>query len=114
MSEVKTIITREVTVKKITGKPSVDEIINNILSFYSINPTRYMLWDLSEASLELPTSEDLKRIVNIVQVYAQLRIGGKTAIVAPRDLEYYTSKALLLNDEISSIPFAVEVFRGYV
>ncbi len=111
MAEFRTIVTKEMTVKKVSGSATAHEIIRNIVNFYSIHPTLYMLWDLSEASLELLTSEDLRRIADIVQLYAHLRNGGKTAIVAPRDLEYWISKALLTKDNICDIPFEIEVFR---
>ncbi|OPY77217.1 MAG: hypothetical protein A4E65_02815 [Syntrophorhabdus sp. PtaU1.Bin153] len=112
MAQIQTIAAGDVTVKKIIGALTVDEWLRDVDDFFlSHHVTKNLVLDLSEGSLEHLTYDDIIRITDRVRMYAHSRAGGKTAIVAPTDLEYGISRILGAFAKIRAVPFDTQVFR---
>ena len=73
--------------------------------------TKNVVWDLSIGRVEQLTSDDLRSIAELVRTHAHARVGGKTAIVAPHDLEYGMCRMLSTFAELIDIPFDTRTFR---
>ncbi|MGD0584608.1 MAG: hypothetical protein ABSA86_02380 [Oryzomonas sp.] len=111
MAEIKTFISGVLTIRKIIGMVSSDELINALHRYYTGHITKNLLWDLTNGSVDKLTTGDIKHISQLVLQHAQTRIGGKTAIVAPSDVDYGMSRMLNTYAEIGNIPFETQVFR---
>ncbi len=111
MAEIKTVISGEVTMRKIVGVVTADELLNAVLDAYAGHITKDVVWDLSTGSVGQLTSDDLRAIADLVRTHAYTRVGGKTAIVAPADLEYGISRMLSTFGELIDLPLDTQVFR---
>lgn len=62
--------------------------------YRSINPgtTRNILWDLRNTSLASLTASQVTKLADLSVNYSKQRGGGKTAIVAPHDLNFGVAK----------------------
>ena len=112
MAEVKTVIYGDVTIRKIFGVLTFDEIMKILKKSYTRNPTKHSVWDLLEASLKQLKFEDFERLGDFVMQYASLRAGGKTAIVASNDLEYGFGRIIDSLAESKNAPIATRTFRN--
>jgi len=97
------------------GRISTHEMKRAIEAFWEEPElTLDVLWDYRDASLVDLTTVELRELVPVGKVYGhrlEERRGGRTAIVAPGDLEYgmmRVSEALSLMSEYT---FEVNVFR---
>lgn len=111
MAEIKTVVSGDLTIRKITGAITAAELLKAVRQFYAGHITKNVMWDISESSLGQLTSEHIRSIAELVHMYAEARIGGKTAIVAPADLEYGISRMLSILAELIDIPFDTQTFR---
>jgi hypothetical protein len=111
MGEIKTVISGEVTLRKIIGDVTIDEMLNALREYYAGQVTRNWVWDLSNGSVRSLTSNDMKLIAELVLQHAHSRAGGKTAIVAPNDLDYGISRMLNIYAELGNILFQTQTFR---
>lgn len=112
MAEIKTVITGAVTMRKLVGAPTCSEVMNALRDYYGGQPTRFVVWDLTDGSLALLTSSDLQTLAEFVQQHAHARPGGKTALVAPTDLEFGMSRVLDTFAQLHDIPLEVASFRS--
>lgn len=112
MAEIKTIISDDMTIRKVIGAPDVDELIVAVKEYYAGRPTKYILWDLSMASAKNLASNDIKYLVELVKTYADIRTGGKTAVIAPFDLEYGMTRMSQAYANFIGLQFSVSVFRS--
>lgn len=94
MGELKKITSGEMTVVKAIGTIIPGELLSALEEFYTYNPTKFIIWDLTEASAIQLKSKYIEQIVKLVSRYKSSRPGGKTAIVAPGDLEFGVSRML--------------------
>lgn len=93
-----------------TGDLTPEEIRKALESFYkgeNSPPTRNVLWDLSDARLRGFSVAEAQKIVNIVKENQKTRSGGKTAIIAPHDLEFGIARMLTSFIYDTSITFMV-------
>ena len=77
MSEAKSVTFGNVTLRKVIGTPTGDELLEALNDYYMGQPTKYVVWDFTDASAKLLLSEDLQRIAKFVLANAQNRLGGK-------------------------------------
>jgi len=75
------------TTFKCSGDLIEQELLDVIRSFYKGSPTKYTLWYLDGLSAESISTDALKRIFQIIRSRGDPRKDGRTAIVAPLDLE---------------------------
>lgn len=113
MAEIKTIVSENVTMRKVIGIPTGNELLTCLKEYYAGYPTKFVVWDLSACSLTQVTADDLRQIVSFVQSYAHTRLEDKTAIVAPYALEYGISRMLHAFAEIQHFPSELQIFRNF-
>jgi hypothetical protein len=106
---IRTSVKQSLTVFTAEGPLSVDDIVEAITSFYKNGRTKDSLWDLRKALLKDYPAEGAQRISQVASVYRQERAGGKTAIVAPRDVVYGISR--MHQAYMADFPWKLEVFR---
>ncbi len=107
---------RNLTRLVVVGEVTAAEMKQIIEQFWELpEVTLNVLWDYSEASMERLTNVDVRNLVPVGKRYGhrlEERRGGKTAIVAPRDLEYGMMRVSEVLSEASEYSFEVRVFRG--
>ncbi len=113
MAVIKTIISENVTMRKVIGIPTVDELMTCLKKYYAGYPTKFVVWDLSACSLAQVTADDLRQIVSFVRSYEHTRLGGKTAIIAPNALEYGISRMLHAFADMQHFPSELQIFRYF-
>jgi len=82
----------DLTTITVVGRVSASEISNVIAEHNQQHVTKLALWDLTQASLEMLTPNEVYNIVMAANEFVDLRKGGKTAIVTPNDAEFNLSK----------------------
>jgi hypothetical protein len=104
----------QLTCHLVSGETSFEEIVKAIVGFYEEGPTENVLWDLRDASLDNLTADDVKAIVEraaaLAKNHPEIKAGGKTAIVAPHDLELGIARIIQIQAE-NRFPFDVRAFR---
>jgi hypothetical protein len=108
---------KQLTDIKVVGTLSFNEALDTLHDFYQKSPTKNLLWDFSDASFDNISSWNLKKLTDYVKQYGHLRIGGKTALVAPNDLERGLLQMLEIRlleafDETDEIPIRLEISRS--
>jgi len=76
------------TVYIVSGEVSSEDIKTEIQRFYKGNITKDVLCDLSECDVSKVTFKDVQNLAYIPRKHYKTRTGGKTAIVADRDITY--------------------------
>jgi len=104
---------QNLTIHKCSGSLTEQELVDTIESFYGGNPTLYTLWDFSNSSFDKISNEFLRQMFSIVQRGGSSRKGGKTAVIAPSDLEYGMARMFQIMSDTNGFPFEVKVFRYY-
>lgn len=88
----------------------MDDIVDSITSFYENGKTNNSLWDLRDAVVTNFPSEGPRQISQVAALYKQQRAGGKTAIVASRDVVYGISR--MHQAYMADFPWELKVFRS--
>ena len=106
---------RNLTRLTVVGDVTVPEMRETIEQFWEAEElTLDVLWDYTEASMERLTNVDLQNLVPVGKRYGDRfaeRRGGRTAIVAPGDLEFGMMRVSQTLSGMSGYPFEVRVFR---
>jgi hypothetical protein len=94
----------------VRGGVSRVEIEKAIASFYHEGASQNVLWDLREASLQELSTADIQDIVQFLRKNDYVRPKGRTAMVAPKDVDY----GLVRMGEAyaNGLPTAFRVFRS--
>ena len=103
---------RQLTVFNCSGELTRSELYHTIILFLKETPTKYELWDFTNARFPTVSKEDLRDSAFLGRKYGYKKRGGKNAIVAPEGLEYELSKIFKMMAEIVEVPFEVQVFRS--
>ncbi len=111
MAEIKTFISGELTLKKIVGEVTADELMNALRQFYTGRITKNVIWDLTNGSAGQLMPINIEHVAELVLRHAHVRIGGKAAIVAPNDLNYGICRMFNTYAELGNIPFETRIFR---
>lgn len=104
---------KNLTVFTVIGEVDAEEIKNEIRKFYEGEVTKYILWELSESDVSKLTSSDVQNIASTPLKYSKKRIGGKTVIVAPKDISFGLSRMYEIRKEMQNLPFHTMSFRTY-
>jgi hypothetical protein len=103
---------RNLTTHVVIGSVSEKEMHGVLEDFYDRQPTALVLWDMSQAELAHVTAEMLAKFVCRAAELGVRRRGGRTAVVAPDDLQYGLGRMSETLAEIESAPFSFRVFRS--
>jgi hypothetical protein len=102
----------DLTTHTVTGNITTDEIISILEEFYR-HPTKFLLWNLSQADLSNITGDDLRHILEVSNTLCKHRKHGKTAILAPSDLPFGLGRQYAILGELYDNPVHIESFRSY-
>lgn len=111
MAEIKTAVSGELTMQKVVGTLTLNELLDSIREFYAGKPTKHVVWDLTEALLGQLKFEDLEYLAAFAMQFSPRRTGGKTAIVAPDDLGYGLGRIVDSLAASRNTPVATYTFR---
>ncbi len=103
---------KDLTIFKVTGVLSFDMAFPVIEAFYDDDPTRHVLWDLTDTTDIAFTTEEVFEIVNFEPRYQGKRKSGKTAFVAQKDILFGLSRMFEIQSGIQEAPYAIMVFRS--
>ena len=102
-----------VVVRRVIGKLSFDDVRDSFKSLYE-HPgfcvSMSAVWDLREGDAAQLTGDGIKEIVNYVAQQTERRGSGyRVAIVAPRDVDFGTSRMFQTYGQ--DLPFELKVCR---
>ena len=100
------------TIIKAVGKMEPGDFREWTASYYTGPVTLHTLWDLTQADLSQIQAADLRDDAAHTKLLADVRKGGKTAIVSANTLAYGMSRMLEAFYELEEIPFDVQVFHS--
>ena len=104
---------RDLTILKCSGDLKEKELLDNLESLYGGSPTLYTLWDLSNSSMINISQVFVKKLFDFVKKKGSIRQSGKTAVVAPTDLEFGMARMFQIMSDTDIFPFEIKVFRHY-
>jgi ribosomal protein L23 len=102
---------RELTTFEVKGTLTADEIIKKVEEYYSMHPTKLVLWVMEHAVTAGITSEEIEKIILTAKKNSGSRKEGKTAIVGPKDIEYGLGRMYQAYADIESMPYEYKIFR---
>lgn len=94
------------------GRITPAELTAAAHDFYASDPPKLLLLcDLSQADLGLFSADDITLLVKFTESRATSRRGGRTAIVAGRDLEFGLSRMYSILADLHTHPLEIRPFR---
>ena len=102
----------DLTIIKAMGTMKPSDFQEWTAAYYAGTVTTLAMWDLSEADLSEIRTEDLKMDAVHTKSLADVRKGGKTAIVSGNSLGFGLSRMLSTFYEFEQMPFEVQVFES--
>ena len=103
---------KDLTKLTATGHITITDVVNGIRTFYEgDNVTNNVLWDLTDCKAKEIQSSELENIVTLRNEFAHLRDGGKTAILAPADIEFGMARMVELMTQFKEELIETRVFR---
>lgn len=94
------------------GQITANELAKALDDFYAGTPTLLVLCDLSQADLKLLSNEDVIGIAKLSATKSHVRRGGKTAIIAPKDLVFGISRMYEILAEANDHAVIIRTFRS--
>lgn len=96
-----------------TGQVPFSEITDSLRAYVKDGPTCYELYDLRGLAGERLSKEDIDRLVDLLNKYANTRPNNsKTAVVVKEDIDFGLSKTVALLTFIDGVvPYQIDVFR---
>jgi len=101
----------DLTVHDVTGPISEVEMYDALEKFYKQEPTALLLWDMSQADAGHVTSEILQKFIKKSAELGVSRQGGRTAVIAPDDLQYGLARMSEAFSKMESAPYSFRAFR---
>ncbi len=102
----------DLTIQKVIGKPTIENGINMIEAYYAGKVTKYTLWDFSQSTSSVITNSELRKIIKIIKKHADLRRGGKSALVFNKLLDFGLGRMFETFAQIEDMPFELRSFRN--
>jgi hypothetical protein len=103
---------QNLTILVVTGISSEQEMHKALGDIYESAPTPLVLWDMSQADVSYVTPDMLQNFVRKAAHLGTFRPGGRTAVVAPGDLQYGLGRMSEIFADVESAPYALRVFRS--
>ena len=101
----------DLSVFEVSGRAPVDEYVRVIETHFPIHKSKNALWDLTQADLSYLDKSGISRIVDSANVVARYRdAGGRTAIVATRDVELVLLKIYSSLNELQGSTITYRVY----
>jgi len=102
---------RDLTIHVVIGSITVDEMIASLEKFYTHGSTLLTLWDMSQSELSQITPDGILKFIRRAALLGVERKGGRTAVVAPQDLQYGLGRMAETFAMFESLPFRMGIFR---
>jgi hypothetical protein len=103
---------KDLTVFTVTGLLSFDNALPVVKAFYEGDPTKNVLWDLSDTTDVQFTSQEVEAIVSFRPRYETKRASGKTAFLAQKDILFGLSRMFEFQSSVKQTPHSIMVFRN--
>jgi hypothetical protein len=103
---------KDLTIHTLTGAVTAEEIIQRIREYHSGKITMFSIWDLSEASVESYSEEKLRSVLAVGGKYAELRKGGKTALVSSKTFLFGLERMYEMLSEVEGFLVEHRAFRS--
>ena len=100
------------TIHVISGPVSEEEMYEALEFDSGQMPTAHVLWDMSSAEVEHVTADILRRFIGKAAELGARRPGGRTAVVAPEDLQFGLARMSEVFTELESAPYLFRAFRS--
>ena len=101
----------DLTEHVVSDRVTDEEMFACQAAFYTSNPTRLELWDMSAADLNVITIEGLQRFVNRAARLGRARKHGRTAVITRTNLQYGLGRMAEMLGEFEALPFDFRIFR---
>lgn len=101
----------DLTTHVITGPVSEEEMYRALEGDGDGQPTALVLWNMSHADVAHITPGILRRFIKRAAELGANRPGGRTAIIAPDDLQYGLARMSEAFAEMESAPYSLRAFR---
>ena len=102
---------RDLTIHEIAGLVSPEEMYQALNEPDDCEPTTLLLWDMSLADVAQVTPDILRRFIGKAVELGAGRQGGRTAVVAPDDLQFGLARMSEVFTELESAPYDFRAFR---
>ena len=103
---------RNLTIHFVTGHVSEVEMYSTVENFYDQQPTSLVLWDMAQAELSHITTNTLLKFIKKAGELGINRRGGRTAVIAPDDLQYGLGRMAEIFSQCETTPFMLRAFRS--
>jgi len=102
----------DITTFIVTGVLSYDEVMTVVEGFYTGEPTKYVLWNLIEATENQLSPEQINNVISFQPRFKRKRESGKTAIIAQDGLLWGLSRRLAIESNKLEARYTVLVFNS--
>ena len=99
------------TIHTVSGLASEEDMYRALAGDGNRETTAFVLWDMSRAEVAHVTSDILRRFIRKATELGEARQGGRTAVVAPEDLQFGLARMSEVFSEEESSPFGFRAFR---
>ncbi|HSQ85074.1 MAG TPA: hypothetical protein VLM43_10140 [Desulfobacterales bacterium] len=103
---------KDLTVFTVKGVLSFDNAMPVIKAFYEGDPTKHVVWDMTNITEVQLTSEEVIKIATFGPRTEGKREIGKTALVAHKDILFGLSRMFETHSDMVNSPYPVMVFRS--
>ncbi len=101
----------QLTVFTVLGEVPFVDYASEVKKFYSNEPTRNTLWDLTQANVWKINAKDLESILaHVMKEYDDVRKGGKTALVTRDNHTVNLCRFIKYVAEMDNASFEVKIF----
>ena len=112
MLEIEVDSANDLTVYRCSGHMTEEELTYILQSLYNGTPTMNILWDYTDASLAAISSEYVRQLYGKVQKLSTVRRGGKSALVASKEMEYGLGRMFQIMSDENGFPIKVKLFNS--
>lgn len=102
----------DLTVFTASGTLTFDDAMFVVKAFYAGDPTKHVLWDLTETTEVELSSEEIEKIATYEPRIGGKRPLGKTAFVAEKDILFGLARMFETHSSLGQSPYLVMVFRS--
>ncbi len=102
---------KDLTILTVCGELTAGQLIGALEEFYKSDFTSRLMWDFSETDLTAAKRENIEEVIAVAKKYAPLRKEGRTALVAPRVVDYGIARMYEMISENKGHPVSHAVFK---
>jgi hypothetical protein len=102
---------KDLTVFTAKGVLSFENAMPVVKAFYDGDPTKHVIWDMTDTAEVQFTSEEVIKIATFEPRIKGKRALGKTAFVAQKDILFGLSRMFEIHSGMVNSPYPVMVFR---